>query len=243
MTLHEAMAALERGADEQCRKTWARHGVPSPVFGVPYADLYKLQKGIGRDTDLARTLWITGNHDARILATLVVDPKDLSRDELVAWVDAAHYRLLNDAVGRVAAASDHGTGLADAWRRDRDEWTCAAGWVAIAALASGDTARDEWLAARLDEIERDLRAAPNYVRHCMNAALIAIGGSRPSLTRRAIEVAGRIGKVEVDHGDTSCKTPDAVPYIRKMAARAKAKKPAPKKRKKAKEKAKARRKR
>jgi len=32
-------------------------------------------------------------------------------------------------------------------------------------------------------------------------------------------VAKAIGTVEVDHGDTSCKTPDATAYIEKMAVR------------------------
>jgi 3-methyladenine DNA glycosylase AlkD len=223
MTLREAMDALESCANEGHRKTWVRHGVPPPAFGVPYADLYKIQKRIGRDTDLARALWITGNHDARILATLVVEPKDLSREELDGWLLPASYRLLNDAVARVAAGSDHATALADAWRRDRDEWTAAAGWVVVAALAAGDKAGDEWLAARLDEIERGIATAPNYVRHCMNAALIAIGGSRAALRPRAIKAAGTIGKVEVDHGDTSCKTPDAASYNKKMVARKKTK--------------------
>ena len=39
-------------------------------------------------------------------------------------------------------------------------------------------------------------------------ALIAIG-CRASMTERAIAVARKIGKVEVDHGETGCKTPDA----------------------------------
>ena len=37
--------------------------------------------------------------------------------------------------------------------------------------------------------------------------------------RKAIETARRIGKVQVDHGETNCKTPDAVPYIEKAANR------------------------
>ncbi len=234
MTLREAMESLQAGANEGHRKTWARHGVPPPFFGVPYAHLYKLQKRIGRDTDLAHALWITGNHDARILATLVVEPRDLSREELDAWLHPATYCGLNDAVARVAAESEHATALADAWRRDRDEWTAAAAWAVVAALAAKEKTGDGWLAARLDEIERGIAAAPNYVRYCMNAALIAIGGSRPSLRQRAIGAAGRIGKVEVDHGDTSCKTPDAKSYIRKMAARGKAKKAKAVRKKKAK---------
>jgi hypothetical protein len=41
----------------------------------------------------------------------------------------------------------------------------------------------------------------------------------PSLRQKAIEAARRIAKVEVDHGETTCKTPDAVPYIEKAAKR------------------------
>lgn len=78
---------------------------------------------------------------------------------------------------------------------------------------------DDWLSARMKEIERGIAKAPNYARHCMNAALIAIGGGRKALTRAAIAAAGRIGKVDVDHGDSSCKTPDAAGYIKKMALR------------------------
>jgi len=31
-----------------------------------------------------------------------------------------------------------------------------------------------------------------------------------------LAAAKRIGKVEVDHGETGCKTPDAAAYIRKV---------------------------
>jgi hypothetical protein len=62
-------------------------------------------------------------------------------------------------------------------------------------------------------------------RHSMNQAVIAIGIYKPSLRDDAIATAERIGKVEVDHGETSCKTPDAVTYINKAAARESSKSP------------------
>jgi hypothetical protein len=49
----------------------------------------------------------------------------------------------------------------------------------------------------------------------MNMALIAIGVRSAGLRKLALAAAKRIGKVEVDHGDTSCKTPDAAAYIAK----------------------------
>lgn len=53
----------------------------------------------------------------------------------------------------------------------------------------------------------------------MNGALIAIGIRNSTLQRQAIAAAKQIGKVEVDHGRTSCKTPDAVAYINKAVQR------------------------
>lgn len=53
----------------------------------------------------------------------------------------------------------------------------------------------------------------------MNSALIAIGIRNPELLEKALSIAAVIGKVQVDHGETSCKTLDAADYIRKTLAR------------------------
>lgn len=51
----------------------------------------------------------------------------------------------------------------------------------------------------------------------MNQALIGIGTYIDE--KKALLCAKRIGEVEVDHGDTSCKTKQAAPAIVKAAAR------------------------
>jgi hypothetical protein len=57
----------------------------------------------------------------------------------------------------------------------------------------------------------------------MNRALIAIGCRSPGLRKLADAAAKRIGKVEIDHGDTACKTPDAAEYIERTWAHSTAK--------------------
>ena len=78
---------------------------------------------------------------------------------------------------------------------------------------------DESCAHLLEVIERDIHAKPNRVRHEMNGALIAIGMRGGALRERAFAVAAAIGPVEVDHGQTSCVTPDARAYIEKGLTR------------------------
>jgi len=80
---------------------------------------------------------------------------------------------------------------------------------------------DEYFEKFLGVIERAMHSRKNRVRHQMNGALIAIGIRNPALEKKAVAAAERIGKVEVDHGETGCKTPDAVPYIRRAVERKK----------------------
>ena len=64
-------------------------------------------------------------------------------------------------------------------------------------------------------------SSPNEIRGEMNSALIAIGSRNEKLRDLALKKAKKIGKVEIDHGETSCKTPDAKSDIEKIWARKK----------------------
>ena len=73
--------------------------------------------------------------------------------------------------------------------------------------------RFSFAAKVLATIEKLIHRSPNWARSAMNGALISIGVFKPALRKKSIEAAQRIGKVEVDHGETTCITPDAVPYV------------------------------
>jgi hypothetical protein len=68
----------------------------------------------------------------------------------------------------------------------------------------------------LNYIEKNIHNSENRVRYVMNNFVIAAGAGVPELTNRAKEVAENIGKVDVYLGKTSCKVPDALPYIEKI---------------------------
>ena len=53
----------------------------------------------------------------------------------------------------------------------------------------------------------------------MNGALIAIGVRNEALRSAAEAASSRIGIVVVDHGETGCVTPAAIPYIDRTWAR------------------------
>jgi len=226
MTATDVLRELESLGSEQTRKTYRRHGVRDELFGVSYASFGKLQKRIRVNHALAGALWASGNHDARVLATMIADPAAMDGAELERWVrDLTSYSIADAFAGLAVRAPSVRACMAD-WMASDDEWVARAGWAVFARLAQSEAApADSELEARLAEIERDIHTRPNRVRDAMNAALIGIGVAREPLRDRALAVAARIGPVAVDHGDTSCKTPDAADYIRKTVAQ-EARKPA-----------------
>jgi len=222
MTFDETMRELESLGTEQNRKIWRRHGAPEPMFGVSFANLGKLQKRIKKDHALAEALWASGNVDAQHLAPMVAEPSLMTRKALDQWAAGlSYYGLPVIFVKHVASQSPHAHQAMEAWMRSPREMVCRAGWNLLTVLAQKEGAlEDAQLEPYLARIEKSIHTAQNRVREEMNSALIAIGARGGAVGDKALALAQRIGKVEVDHGETGCKTPDATEYILKMRARA-----------------------
>src|SRR5262249_39829829 len=147
--------------------------------------------------------------------------------ELERWIRSCDSFGLCDAVVNVAAGTAHARSRLEAWRGAEEEKVADAGWALFSrvAMEGGEGAGGAYEGASRAS-EEGIHGAKNMVRYAMNGALIAIGTRSDALAKKAIAAAKRIGKVEVDHGDTSCKTPDAVAYIpkaREYAAKRQAK--------------------
>lgn len=225
MTLAETMRELEKAGSAQTRKTYARHGAPEPMFGVSFATLKALTKRIDVDHELALALWDTRNFDAQNLAVKIVDPARMTPNDLDRWIRGSSSALMcGSYAAMLPAEGPHAAAKSVQWLDSRDERERTAGWTLLGQLAQRDASSpDAVFEQRLAEIERTIHAAPNVERYIMNGTVITIGCRNAALRKAALAAAKRIGKVEVDHGDTACKTPDAVEYIEKAWAHAKAK--------------------
>lgn len=218
------MMKLAKAGTAQNRKVYARHGVGAEMFGVSYAALDKLAKGYRQQSGLAAPLWASGNHDARVLATMIADASLVQRSTLTAWARDLDNYVVTDAFSKLVAHSPHGGALAKSWMDDGREWIARAGWsvLTIHLMDRNRQFQTNDLEQLVGRIEREIHVAPNRVRDAMNSALIAIGLRDKHLESIALAAAERIGKVEVDHGKTNCKTPDAAGYIRRAVSRQKA---------------------
>ncbi len=213
------MQELKSQGTEPTRKTYRRHGVQGDLYGVSYAVQGALKKKIKTDHGLAIELWKSGNHDARVLATMIADPTQ-GVALLDSWVQDLDSYPIVDAAATFASQTGVNMKQVEKWMAAKDESTANFGWSLFARLARGDARVADDLAEKyMQVIERDIHKAKNRVRHAMNSALISIGVRNEKLQKKALAAAARIGKVEVDHGNTDCKTPDAAAYILKTVAR------------------------
>ena len=220
MELQEVMDTLRSKGKPNTATVYARHGVTEECLGVSYADLGALARRLKVNHALALGLWETGVHDARVLAGKIADPARMTRAEIEGWLADTHNYVINDAVSGLAGRMPEAAEMAREWIASENEWKGAAGWTMIAQLATGGHLEEDEARGLVETIRAGIHEAKNRTRYSMNSALIAIGGSMPALREPAMEAARAIGKVEVDHGETGCKTPDAAGYIKRMVEHA-----------------------
>jgi 3-methyladenine DNA glycosylase AlkD len=220
MSANDIVAELKTLGSESIKKVLVKHGAKEPFFGVKVEHLKKIQKRIKVDYKLALELYDTGISDAMYLAGLIADDAKMTKKDLQHWVEKAYWYMLSEyTVPWVAAGSPVGHKLALEWIDSKNEQVAAAGWSTFSSLVG---TRDD---AQLDvpelkkllaRVAKTIHEQPNRVRHTMNGFIIAVGCYVNALTDAALDTAKKVGVVSVNMGDTACKVPAAVDYIKKV---------------------------
>lgn len=217
MTYTQVMQLLKSKGTAQHQKIYRRHGMTGEIYGVSFAELGALQKKIRKDHALALQLWKSGVADAQNLALMIADPGLTTENQIDDMVRQMQGHCLADLLARFVIRTRFAAKKQATWIKSKDEWIGRAGWTLVAQAAMEESETDDSVFEKhLAAIEVGIHKAKNFTKHGMYMALISIGGRNAALRRAAEAAAGRIGKVEVDHGETDCKTPDAVPYIARI---------------------------
>jgi len=90
MNATQVMVLLEANQNERGIQNWQRTRAPDDKlnsFGIGLTVLRKLGKQIGRDHDLAQQLWESDVYDAQIIALLINDPKQMTREQVEVQVE------------------------------------------------------------------------------------------------------------------------------------------------------------
>jgi len=221
MTLNETLKQLKALGNEAMRKQNAKWGAGDNQFGVQRGDLRKLANKIKTNHELALSLWKTGNLDAQFLATLVINVKLLSADELDRLVRSCTFAWVAEWLHSyvVKEHADKET-LRKKWMADDDRWAARAGWQLTAGrVAKSPEGLD--LAALLDRIEKEMGAAAPEVQWTMNMCLAEIGIHFPQHRKRAIAIGEKLGIFRDYPVSKGCTSPFAPIWINEMVRRQK----------------------
>jgi 3-methyladenine DNA glycosylase AlkD len=219
MTLKTALAQLKSLGDEKVRARNKKNGAGDDQFGVPLGEVRKLAATIKTDHQLALALWDTGNVDARLLAILLLKPRQLSRDEMDRMVRFADFAQLADWLNSYVVKNhpDKET-LRESWMKDDDPWAARAGWSLTSERINRSPDGLD-LPALLDRIESEMGGAPPEVQWTMNSALAGIGIHVPKLRKRAIAIGEKLGIYRDYPVSKGCTSPFAPIWISEMVRR------------------------
>ncbi|MDC0707952.1 DNA alkylation repair protein [Stigmatella sp. ncwal1] len=256
MTLSQVMKELEVHGDPKVRERYVRDGAGDNVFGVLMGKIRALAGALGQNHALGLELWATGNHEARILSCMLLDPSALTEKEARKLLEPLTLSLLVDElVGRVLVKAPVAEALQGRWMDGNKELPRRAGWKLLAGRIAAGLAKDLDVKATLVRIERELPEAPHRVKEGINYCLVWIGLHLPGYRKEAIAIGERLGRWDprpIPKGCTSSYAPEWIAAVlalrkgektearKKMEAATAKKKPAPERKKGAPKKASAR---
>ena len=219
MTLEETMQQLEALGNEKMRAQNTKRGAGDDQFGVLLGDIRVLANKIKANHELALALWKTGNVDARLLATLLIKPKNLSADEMDRMVRSATFVQVAEWLNAyVVKQHPDKESLRQKWMADDDPMAARAGWNLTAERV---VRRPEGLdlPALLDRIESEMGSAAPQAQWTMNSTLAQIGIHFPEHRERAIAIGEALGIYRDYPVSKGCTSPFAPIWIHAMVSR------------------------
>jgi 3-methyladenine DNA glycosylase AlkD len=197
MDAAETLAWLERKGTRRAVEAMARYAIVAPrAFGVSVGALRDFARRNGKDHRLAADLWASGWYEARMLATMVDDPAQVTRRQMNAWAaDFDNWAICDTACFHLFDRTPFAYDKAAEWARSPREFVRRAGFALMASLAVHDKAappaRYRPFLALVEAYAGDER---NFVKKGVSWALRTIGRRDPALHEGALGLAERLAE-------------------------------------------------
>jgi 3-methyladenine DNA glycosylase AlkD len=193
--LTQALALLHQNARPAELAGMARFGIVGEQrLGLSVPAMRGIARTLGRDHALAQALWDTAIPDARIVASMVADPVQLTSRQMDVWVKGfAAWDVCDQTCLNAFCKSPLAWRKAEVWATRKDEFVRRASFALLATLAVHDkAAEDGAFVAALTLVEAAADDDRNFVKKAVNWALRNIGKRNRALRQAAIDSALRI---------------------------------------------------
>lgn len=210
MNAKEIIKKLKTYKNDKNIAGMARFGITGKnVLGGPnIPTLRKMAKEIKKESasgqsgdahQIALDLWQSGIHEAKILASMIDDPKKVTAKQMDDWIkDYDSWDVCDQVSMNLFDNTDIAFKKAMEWTKRKPEFEKRAGFALMAALANHDNKNDHdaELKRFLPIIIREACDERNYVRKAVNWALRQIGKRNQILKKEAIKTAEEILKID-----------------------------------------------
>ncbi|HEX3724409.1 MAG TPA: DNA alkylation repair protein [Nitrolancea sp.] len=199
MNRDQVLGDLRAMGSRESAAGMARFGISSTnTLGISVPLLRQTARRISRDHALALELWDSGIHEARVLASMIDDPKLVTSEQMDAWVaDFDSWDVCDHACGNLFDRTPYAFEKVAAWSDREEEYVRRAAFALLAELAIHDKrAPDECFSACFPLIITAAVDERNFVKKAVNWAVRQIGKRNIALNAQAIALSRDLQQID-----------------------------------------------
>jgi len=199
MTVEQVLQELKKNTNKNNIAGMARYGInTSKAFGISMPVLRGLAKKIGKDHTLAKDLWKTGYHEARILAALIAEPAKTTPALMNKWVkDFDSWDVCDQTCNSLFLKTPYFLEKIYEWNDSPVEFVKRASFVLMAVSAvHAENLNDDDFLQFLPLILKHSTDERNFVKKAVNWALRQIGKRNTYLNKIAVNFSLNLARNE-----------------------------------------------
>lgn len=192
MNCSEILAELKIRASEKYKANAVRMGIPEQYsLGVSTVEVRSLAKRIQKSNELALELWVEGYHEARMLAVLLMKPKEMTKDTVEQLIgDVISWDLCDHLCKNLLIKMDCRSALIEGWITSPQTYRKRAAFTLIASAVIHDKKlTNDMLDHYLELIAQYSDDGREHVKKAASCALREIGKRDFNYNEKALLIA------------------------------------------------------
>lgn len=199
MTIEQIISELKKHYNPKNIEGMARYGINvEKAFGLNVPFIRAMAKKIGKNHELALELWETGYHEARHIASMIDDPKLVTKSQMNKWVrDFNSWDICDGTCSNLFRKTPFSVEKIIEWTEKKNEYIRRAEFSLICYVAVHDKKRDDKEFLQFFTlIKKHSVDERNFVKKAVNWSLRQIGKRSKFLNKEALKLANEIQEID-----------------------------------------------
>ena len=195
MNISEIISLLKANENPKNAEGMRRYGIKGTLYGISMPELRKIAKKIGTNHSLAMELWKQDVHEAKLLATLTADYKQLTSEEIDLWVkDFDSWDLCDQSCINLYRYSEVAIKKIPQLAENSDEFARRTAFSLIATMCVNKNIADKDFLQYFPLIEKYADDDRTLVYQSVDWAMRAMGKRSADLKERVLQLAYKLSE-------------------------------------------------